>query len=225
MANTLQEAFYESVLDDSPTLSSASVPKNFHSPPENAKKTSSPPPAQGIVQAVEATMMRPPTRRVKSCFARPTSLPVDDSIDTPINPIQGKILLVEDNQINLRILSQYMSKLSQQYILATNGREALDTYTSSTESIDLILMDVQMPIMDGMEATREIRRWEVKHGLSPTAVVALTAAAGEDIRNEAHASGMDAFLVKPVEMKVLRRVVERLRSGGRGALREFGGGA
>jgi CheY-like chemotaxis protein len=225
VANIFHEAFCDDELDTSLASPSTPISIELDSSARTSKTKLAPPPTHSTIQTAKVTTPRPFTHRMKSFLTKPTPLLAEDSIDsidTPPTPEQGKILLVEDNRINLKILSQYMGKLSEQYVLATNGREALEAYTSSKEPIDLILMDVQMPIMDGLEATREIRRWEVKNGMSPTAVVALTAATGDDVRGDAYSSGMDAFLVKPVEMKVLRRVMEKLREGGRAALREFG---
>jgi CheY-like chemotaxis protein len=183
------------------------------------------PSLQDTVQTVKTATPIPIIYRKRTSRIKAPALPIEDSIDsfTPRN--KGMILLVEDNHINLKLLAAYMCKLSQPYILAANGQEALDIYTSSTEKIGLVIMDVQMPVMDGLESTREIRRFELDQGMSPAAVVALTAAAGEEVRKEAYSSGMDAFLVKPVEMKTLRRVVHRFREGGRSALREFGEGS
>lgn len=79
-----------------------------------------------------------------------------------------------------------------------------------------------MPIMDGLEASREIRRYEHEKGLSPTAIVALTGAASLSARQEAFSSGMDLFLTKPVAMKVLKQILLEFRDKGREALREFG---
>lgn len=115
-----------------------------------------------------------------------------------------------------------MTRLAQDHVGATNGHEALEAYKAASSKFDIIFMDLQMPTMDGLEATREIRRYEHEMGLVPAAVVALTGAASMSARQEAFSSGMDLFLTKPVAMKVLKEVLLELRDHGRAALREFG---
>jgi len=78
-----------------------------------------------------------------------------------------------------------------------------------------------MPVMDGLQATREIRRYEHENLCKPSAVVALTGAASMNARQEAFSSGMDLFLTKPVVMKVLKEILLELREYGREALKEF----
>ena len=113
-----------------------------------------------------------------------------------------------------------MAKLQQSHASATNCREAIDAYKASPA--DIVFMDLQMPMMDGLEASREIRRYEHEKGLVPTVIVALTGAASLSARQEAFSSGMDLFLTKLVAMKVLKEVLLEFKDKGRGALREFG---
>jgi CheY-like chemotaxis protein len=114
----------------------------------------------------------------------------------------------------------HMTKLQQPHTSATNGREAIDAYKASPA--DIVFMDLHMPVMDGLEASREIRRYEHEMGLVPTAIVALTGAASLHARQEAFSSGMDLFLTKPVAMKLLKEVLLVFRDKGREALRDFG---
>ena len=102
----------------------------------------------------------------------------------------GRMLLVDDNQINLRILAAYLSKLGIEYELATNGEEAINAYTRQTGHFVGILMDISMPIMDGLEATRQIRAHERKHQLDAAAIIALTGLASDSTRQEALDSGV-----------------------------------
>lgn len=122
-----------------------------------------------------------------------------------------EFLLVDDNFINLKILTSYMKKLKQPYQTATNGQEALSAYEMDSGRYVCILMDISMPIMDGFEATRRIRSFEQRHGLRPALILALTGLASEEAQREAVVSGVDLFLTKPVRLKDLGPI---LRSKG-----------
>lgn len=122
-----------------------------------------------------------------------------------------KFLLVDDNRINLKVLSAYMSKLGQAYEAAINGKEAVDAYIAEPNKFAGILMDISMPVMDGLEATRQIRAHEHRDQLHPVVILALTGLASNKIHEEALESGVDMFLTKPVGLSVLK---EALRAGG-----------
>jgi CheY-like chemotaxis protein len=115
----------------------------------------------------------------------------------------------------------HLQRLQQPHNSATNGREAVEAYRKSP--VDVVFMDLHMPVMNGLEASRKIRKYEHEQGLAPTAIVALTGAVSLNARQEAFASGMDLFLIKPVAMKVLNEILILLRDKGRGALRDFRG--
>jgi CheY-like chemotaxis protein len=89
-----------------------------------------------------------------------------------------------------------------------DGQAAVDAVTSGA-GYDLILMDVQMPVMDGQQATRYIRDWEVKKGAKRCNIVALTAGAFEDDRRRCADAGMDDFLAKPIELASLVSLLSR----------------
>ncbi|KAK1985305.1 histidine kinase [Colletotrichum cereale] len=118
-----------------------------------------------------------------------------------------EFLLVEDNPINLRILSTYMSKLGKKYHTAINGLEAVEAYKRRPDECKYILTDVSMPVMDGFEATRHIRAHERSLNLKPATIIALTGLASDDSQNEAFGSGMDLFLTKPVKLKELSSIL------------------
>lgn len=122
-----------------------------------------------------------------------------------------EFLLVEDNSINLDILSIYMKKLGRPYHTATNGAEALSAYKSNPKHCKYIFMDVSMPVMDGFEATRRIRAYERDNQIKPAIIFALTGLASESAQQEAFGSGVDLFLTKPVKLKELGMI---LRSRG-----------
>ncbi|KAH8892447.1 hypothetical protein GQ53DRAFT_822666 [Thozetella sp. PMI_491] len=117
-------------------------------------------------------------------------------------------LLVDDNLINLKVLSSYMKKLGRFYDTGENGLEAVDAYRQNPDKYSCILMDISMPIMDGLEATRLIREFEQKNKLEPTLIIALTGLASSSTQDDALASGIDIFLTKPVPFAELRRIIE-----------------
>ena len=129
-----------------------------------------------------------------------------------------RVLLVEDNEINLKLLVAYMRKLKLDHSTATNGLEALDTYKDSDGKYDVIFMDISMPVMDGIESTQHIRRFERENSLPPVALIALTGAANPNTRQEAFSSGIDLFLTKPVPMKALKVMLDDLKKNGRDSL-------
>ncbi|GKT41303.1 peroxide stress-activated histidine kinase mak1 [Colletotrichum spaethianum] len=118
-----------------------------------------------------------------------------------------EFLLVEDNPINLKILSTYMNKLGVRFNTATDGRKALEAYVRNPAECKYILTDVSMPVMDGFEATRQIRAHEKALGLAPATIIALTGLASSESQNEAFTSGMDLFLTKPVKLKELEAIL------------------
>ncbi|KAF4954193.1 hypothetical protein FSARC_12205 [Fusarium sarcochroum] len=114
-----------------------------------------------------------------------------------------EFLLVDDNFINLKILSSYMKKLKQPYQTASDGLEAVKAYEADPGRYGCVLMDISMPVMDGFEATRRIRAFELQQGLRPALILALTGLASEEAQREATVSGLDLFLTKPVRLKEL----------------------
>lgn len=158
------------------------------------------------------------------------------SMPAPAHPL--KILLVEDNEINLSLLVKCISSLQHQFATATNGREAVDAFASQGP-FDVVILDIQMPIMDGFAATREIRKVERKEEKSNrlenrqegesgsvkkgrATIIALTGASSVMAKQEAFAAGIDLYLVKPVSMKSLRDVLAGIESGGSNVEREDG---
>jgi PAS domain S-box-containing protein len=120
------------------------------------------------------------------------------------------VLVAEDNPVNRTLALQQLKKLGYRAHAVTDGREAIDALAH--RSYDLILMDCQMPELDGFEATREIRRSEASRG-GHVPIVAMTANALDGDREACLAAGMDHYLAKPVELAALRDVVERFGNG------------
>ena len=107
-------------------------------------------------------------------------------------------LIVDDNQINLRLLGTAMKKMKVSYNEAMNGQEALDIYKANPSAFAIILMDISMPVMDGVTATREIRSYEREQALPKTPIVAMTGLASAVARSEAQEAGMNDYFTKPV---------------------------
>lgn len=114
----------------------------------------------------------------------------------------GRVLVVEDNPINREVIDAMLGKLGILVDSLENGRQAVDFVTGGGQP-DLILMDIQMPVMGGIEATESIRRWEREENRTRLPIVALTAAAFEEHRQRCEAAGMDAFLTKPIDFDEL----------------------
>ena len=117
-----------------------------------------------------------------------------------------RILLAEDNAVNQKVAINVLQKRGHTVTLAVNGREAVALAASKT--FDLILMDIQMPEMDGYEATAAIREMEQTTG-SHIPIIALTAHAMKSDEDRSIASGMDDFMAKPIHVTELIQKVEQ----------------
>jgi len=120
------------------------------------------------------------------------------------------VLVAEDNPVNRRLALQQLKKLGFRADAVTDGREAIDAVAHG--KYDLVLMDCQMPEVDGFEATREIRRNEALRG-GHVPIIAMTANGLDGDRQACLAAGMDDYLAKPVQLAALRAVVERFANG------------
>ena len=131
------------------------------------------------------------------------------------NILQGmRFLCAEDNELNAEILTELLKIEGAECIICENGEEILKAFEQSAPGdYDMILMDIQMPVMNGYEATKAIRR--SSHELAQTIpIIAMTANAfSEDIQHSL-AAGMNAHVSKPVEMKVLEKTIRSIKSGG-----------
>ncbi|AFU97820.1 response regulator [Simiduia agarivorans] len=119
-----------------------------------------------------------------------------------------RVLLVDDHRVNQMVSKGMLGKLGYKVVIANNGREALAALEE--QPFDLVLMDCQMPEMDGYEATQAIRRKEQAQGVSkPLPVVAMTAHAGESDQAKCYAAGMSDYLAKPVSFEKLEQNLRR----------------
>jgi signal transduction histidine kinase/ActR/RegA family two-component response regulator len=132
--------------------------------------------------------------------ATPQTTQTQSTDDLPRTFPDKRILLVEDNAVNCKVAMHMLAKLQVQVEVAANGVEAVQKATES--SYDLILMDCQMPEMDGYEATRVLRAQGIQ-----TPIIALTANALEDDREKCLACGMNDYLSKPIQADMLRRTL------------------
>jgi len=128
---------------------------------------------------------------------------------TPFNSIQfeGKILVAEDNFINQKLIKQILLKYGVEVELANNGLEAFEKRKG--ETYDLIFMDIQMPVMDGIEATHEILNYEVEEQLQHIPIVALTANALKGDRERFLSEGLDEYIPKPIETNELLFILRK----------------
>ena len=113
---------------------------------------------------------------------------------------RSRILLVEDNPVNREVAVKILSKEGARMTIAENGLEAVNHICEKRERFDLVLMDVEMPVMDGFESTRTIMQWgreNLKTAIPP--VIAMTAHAFGDIRDKCLKAGMSDHITKPID--------------------------
>jgi CheY-like chemotaxis protein len=118
------------------------------------------------------------------------------------------VLLVEDNVVNRRLVTTILTKAGHDVVTAHDGRAAIEAYTGAP--LDIILMDLQMPVMGGFEATAEIRRIEA--GVRRVPIIALTANAMTETYDQCLRSGMDGYATKPINRRDLLKMMEGLTS-------------
>jgi signal transduction histidine kinase/CheY-like chemotaxis protein len=121
-------------------------------------------------------------------------------------PSDFRILVAEDNSISTKVIRGMLGKLNLQPDTASNGEEALQAMKA--QRYDLVLMDCEMPILDGFSATQQLRAWEVGNQRIRTPVVALTAHILAEHKERARQAGMDGHMAKPVELSQLRDLIE-----------------
>jgi CheY-like chemotaxis protein len=108
----------------------------------------------------------------------------------------------------MRILCAYMKRLGHNYVTAEDGQIAVDKFKENPSHYGCILMDINMPRLDGIQATRQIREFETANKLTPLTVIALSALASASVQKEAFQSGIDLFLTKPVKLEEIRQILQ-----------------
>ncbi|KAF4227994.1 hypothetical protein CNMCM8980_010512 [Aspergillus fumigatiaffinis] len=121
------------------------------------------------------------------------------------------ILLVEDNQVNMKIIEMCVKTAGFTYDTAKNGLEALGKFKAGR--YDAIVMDISMPVMDGLTATRQMRAFERKNKRPATTIIILTAVLSASMQHEAMMSGVNLFLTKPTPLKQLKEILRNLSDG------------
>ncbi len=161
-----------------------------------------------------------PIRRAElhNAIAELMDKPADKTLEQPKEATQAqrslRLLLVEDNLVNQKLATRLLEKLGHEVKLAVNGKEAVEV--CSAEKFDLILMDIQMPVMGGMEATAKIREHEQQTG-NRTPILAMTAHAMKGDQEKCLEGGMDGYISKPIRVDLLRSEIVRLTEERRGA--------
>ena len=116
----------------------------------------------------------------------------------------SKILLVEDNEMNRDMLSRRLTRKGFEVLIAIDGREAIDL--AQSESPDLILMDMSLPVIDGWEATRRLKADQTTGGIP---IIALTAHAMSGDREKCQEAGCDDYDTKPIELQRLLEIMQK----------------
>ena len=151
-----------------------------------------------------------------SSLAAKTKKDENLSISGTLNSVHARVLLVDDNATNRKVASQILMKAGCEVLMASSGQEAIH-FLEKDSKFDLVLMDIQMPEMDGMETTRRLKALNLA-SLPP--IVAMTAYAMKEDRERFLAAGMDDYLAKPIRAQQIIAMVSRWVSEGHGTIQE-----
>ena len=149
---------------------------------------------------------------IGSAAAGPAADPASGRSPSTCSAVAGmRVLLAEDNPVNLRVAVRFLQKLGCDIVSAVDGRDAIEQFRTNGP-FDVVLMDCHMPVMDGYDATRAIRTLEAEERSGRVPIIALTANAFEEDRTRCFAAGMDDFLAKPYSATQLEAVLGAQRS-------------
>ena len=225
-------------IDDAVLATPSAEPAVPFATPDYTGASSTAQAAQGVQRTVPIPAPQAPnatSSQLDEASARtsPKGQPPAAEPPAPSPPVLD-LLLVDDNPINLQLLTTYAKRHSHRHLRAHNGHHAVEAYKAACTRTPLppevasiqqpqphpdnppsrqpqvILMDINMPILDGYEATRQIRAFEQRKALRPSTIIALTGLGSAQARQEAYACGIDLFLTKPVKLKELGRILEGL---------------
>lgn len=176
--------------------------------------------ARAIAEAMGGSLTLRPTTAPGATFrleiraeAAPIPQPNEENAAAPAPSGGPRILLVEDNPVNRQVVKAMLGPLKAEIVEAENGAQALDRLKE--ERFDVVLMDIHMPVMDGLAATRAIRASGASYARVP--IVAITAAASPEDRSGCFDAGVDEFLAKPVRLDALSSLVKRYASAAKAA--------
>jgi len=132
----------------------------------------------------------------------------NSGVEATITPLRGRVLVIEDNPVNQMVMKVMLGQMGLEVALADDGQKALDALMGG-ERVQLILTDLQMPVMDGYQAAQRIRQWEAQTQQKRHPIIALSADAFTDVRVRCLAVGMDEMMSKPVMQGDLWAVLEK----------------
>ena len=134
-----------------------------------------------------------------------------DSSTSAVPRLPGiRILLVDDHELNLQVITAQLKRLGLQAQMVNDGAQALHAIVAEQREFDIVLMDCEMPHMDGYTATQRIRQWEQAGRRKPLYICGVSAHAMAEFRERALAAGMDEFVTKPLRLETLQRVLQVL---------------
>jgi two-component system, sensor histidine kinase and response regulator len=133
---------------------------------------------------------------------------INTSSDKP-NFANNNILIAEDNKVNQIVISKMLDKLSCRFHIVNDGKQALAEYKKNHAHYDILLMDCEMPTLNGYEATRLIRQWEHNNKVGKIPIIAVTAHAQQEFETKSKRAGMDDYITKPVDINSIKRGLEK----------------
>jgi CheY-like chemotaxis protein len=165
--------------------------------------------ARCLTKPVWTAQLKHTLRAVAAGTAEDSILTADPrgASEGPLSPLVGRVLLAEDNPVNQEVATSMLENLGCRVTLAVNGAEAVEA--DEDTAFDVVLMDMQMPEMDGLEAARAIRDRETRTGRRRVPIIALTANAFAKDAEACYAAGMDEFLSKPFTLSQLHARLAR----------------
>ena len=161
-----------------------------------------------------ATLTKPVTASLLQKLAKRKDKPLPDQrirIKEHSRFDHLNVLVAEDNEVNRDVVKAILASIKIQPVVCRNGDEAVAAFRAAGGAFDLVLMDCEMPVMDGFDATREIRRIETESGLETVPIVALTAHVLNEQRDRMRESGMTHFLSKPVRKDAIVKLLAELK--------------